>query len=167
MRDGRLLIIGAGRFGQMVREIALETESFSQIDFLDDSSPLAIGKIEELSAYLEDYGCAICAIGNSAARERITEHIVSCGYRLPRIVSPYAYVSPSSVLGDGVIVEPMAVVQMGVSVGRGSIVSSGAVLRHDSRVGNMCHVDCGSVVRSGSAVPDGTKVECLTVFENN
>ena len=167
MKDKRLLIVGAGRFGQMVKEIATETGVFSRIDFLDDSSSAAIGKIEDLPRYVGEYGFAICAIGNPEVRGGITESIVSCGYSLARIVSLSAYVSPSAVLDDGVIVEPLAVIQMGVTVGVGSIVSSGAVLRHDSHVGKMCHVDCGAVVRSGSSVPDRAKVQCLTAFENN
>ena len=166
MRDGRLLIVGAGQFGIMVKELAMETGAFSQVDFLDDSSSVAIGRADELCRFISDYGYAICAIGNPVVRERVTEQITACGYKLASIISQRAYVSPSAVLDSGVIIEPMAVVQKGVRVGRGSIISSGAVLRHDCRLGNMCHADCGSVVTSNSSVPDGTKVECLTVFKN-
>lgn len=167
MKNGGLLIVGAGQFGIMVKELALETGAFSKVDFLDDSSPLAIGKTEELDRFVFDYGYAICAIGNPKARERITEKIIGCGYKLTRIISPRAYVSPSATVEEGVIIEPMAVVQKGAYVGRCSIVSSGAVLRHDSRLGNMCHADCGCVILSNSSVPDCVKVECLTVFKNN
>ena len=165
--DKRLLIVGAGQFGQMVKEIALEMKEFSLVDFLDDMNPLAVGKIEELPNFVDKYEFAICAIGNSETRKRITERIVECGYKLASVISPYAYVSSSAVLGDGVIIEPMSTIQKGVRVGNCSIVSSGTVLRHDCCVGSVCQVDCGSVVMSNMSVPNGTKIECLTVFKNN
>ena len=162
-----LLIIGAGQFGMMVREIASETGNFSKIDFLDDTSEAAVGRISDMGRLISEYGYAICAIGNPQVRGRITEELIRTGYKIATVVSPRAYVSPSAALGEGVIIEPMAVVQKCALIGRGSIVSSGAVARHDCRVGQMCHLDCNCVVSSLSSVPDCTKVECLSLFKNN
>ena len=39
----KLLIIGAGGYGQLVREIAELTEEYEQIDFLDDAYEEAVG----------------------------------------------------------------------------------------------------------------------------
>jgi len=161
-----LLIIGAGQFGIMVSEIAGETGLFDKIDFLDDKNSLAIGKTDEYSRFVKSYPYAICAIGNPQVREKITAGLTEAGYRVPNIISPHAYVSPSATLGYGVIVEPMAVIQKCAKIGNGVIVSSGAVVRHDGTVGNMCHLDCNSVVMSMSSVPAGTKVACLTQFKN-
>ena len=42
-----LLIIGAGEYGQVIKEIA-ELNGFEKIEFLDDKNPIAIGKINQL-----------------------------------------------------------------------------------------------------------------------
>lgn len=43
----KLLIIGAGGYGHLVKEIAV-LNGYEIVDFLDDNSPLAIGKVNEL-----------------------------------------------------------------------------------------------------------------------
>lgn len=161
-----LLILGAGQFGMMVRELAEDMCCFDLIDFLDDNSEIAVGKISDYLIFKEKYNSAVVAIGNPVVRERLVSMLEDAGYLIADIISTDAYVSASAVLGKGVIIEPMAVLQKGAHVGKASIISSGAVLRHDSYVGSFCHCDCGSVIMSNSTVPDGTKVECLSVFKN-
>lgn len=40
-----LLIIGAGGHGRVVKEVAEALESYQKIDFVDDNSPEAVGKV--------------------------------------------------------------------------------------------------------------------------
>ena len=40
-----LLILGAGQFGLMVKEIAESMGCFDKIDFLDDNNEIAVGKL--------------------------------------------------------------------------------------------------------------------------
>ena len=58
----KLLTIGAGGYGRLVKEIA-ELTGFSKPDFLDDNSPLAVGKIDELEKIEDKYDGSIVAIG--------------------------------------------------------------------------------------------------------
>ena len=44
MTNKNLLILGAGQYGQVAKEIAEETGYFDKIAFLDDNSEQAIGK---------------------------------------------------------------------------------------------------------------------------
>lgn len=153
-----LLILGAGQFGIMVKEIAESTKKFDRIDFLDDANPIAIDKLENYVSFVSDYEYAVVAIGNPMARQKYLDGLMQC-YKIATVVSPLAYVSPSAVIGEGSIIEPMAVIQTGATVGNGCIVSSGAVVRHNANVGNYSHLDCNSVVCSNSAVEDGTKIQ--------
>ena len=57
-----LLILGAGEYGQLVKELA--RNRYTTIDFLDDKSTAAIGKLEEYKKYVDKYE-AIVAIGNN------------------------------------------------------------------------------------------------------
>ena len=70
-----LLIIGAGQFGQVTKEIAISMKVFDEISFLDDNSEQAIGKIEEYEKFKENYKCAVVAIGNSSVREELIKKL--------------------------------------------------------------------------------------------
>ena len=58
-----LLILGAGQYGLVAREIALSMRCFEKIDFLDDKSELAIGRLEDYEKYTAGYSCAITESG--------------------------------------------------------------------------------------------------------
>ena len=161
-----LLILGAGQFGLMVKEIAESTGEYGRIDFLDDKNPLAIGKLDQFSNFVDMYDYAIVAIGNPNVRCSYLDKIREF-FNISTIVSPSAYVSKTSKICEGSIIEPMAVVQTDSNVGIGCIVSSGAVVRHNSTVCDYCHIDCNSVVMSNSVVPMCTKVEVCSTFRNS
>ena len=172
MENRNLLILGAGQYGTVVKEIALALQYFEQIDFLDDGygeinpnyHEASVGKLESYETFAGTYGCGIVAMGNPKLRRMWTERLKSAGYRIPVLVSPRAYVSPSAQLREGCVVEPLAGIQANALVGAGSYVSMGAVVNHNSIVMDFCHVDCGAVVESGGLVDSGRKVEAGTVI---
>ncbi|MBQ9799581.1 MAG: hypothetical protein IJO40_06530 [Thermoguttaceae bacterium] len=164
IRFGNLLILGAGQFGRMTREIAESVEIYDKIDFLDDNSDFAVGKLSDYERFVGEYDAVVVAVGAPTFRAEWLERLEKAGFALPPIVSPAAYVAPSARLGAGVIVEPMATLQARASLGRGTIVSSGTVVRHDATVGDFCHCDCNSVVASGASVPNATKVGIGEIF---
>ena len=47
----RLLIVGAGEYGHVVRELALQV-GYEKVEFLDDNSPIAVGKVSEFGGLL-------------------------------------------------------------------------------------------------------------------
>ena len=161
-----LLILGAGQFGMMVREIAESTKKYSKIDFLDDANPIAVGKLQNVMSFVGKYEYAIVAIGNPGIRQMYTDKVRE-HFKIATLTSPNAYVSPSAVIGKGSIIEPMAVIQTGAILGDGCIVSSGAVVRHNATVGSYCHLDCNSVVVSNAVVPIGTKIEIGSTYIND
>ena len=119
MNGKKLLILGAGQYGQLVRETALAIGSFAKVAFLDDGNPVALGKLEAYSNFVREYSCAFVAIGNPTVRRFWLDRLEQAGFELPVLVHPKAWVSPSAQLAPGVIVEPMAVANAGAKVGRG------------------------------------------------
>lgn len=150
----KLLILGAGGHGQVVREIAesLKNEAgeplYEEIAFLDDNNPKAIGKFSDLGKFRNAYDAAFAAIGNDAFRMKLIENIEREGYKLPILVHEKAYVSPSAVLGPGTVVEPMAVVNTEAVIGKGGIVSIGALVDHNTVIEECVHVSCGTTVKA-------------------
>lgn len=160
-----LLILGAGQYGQFVREIAEATNRFDKIAFLDDTNPCAIGTLSEYENCKRDCSYAFVAIGDSELRMSLLSRLKEAGYSLATLIHPTAVVSPSAVIGCGSVIEPMAVVQSNATIGEGTMVASGAVVKHNATVGNGCYVDCNSTVLAGAIIADGEKVLANTVVE--
>lgn len=160
----KLLILGAGRYARVVREIAEESNRFAEIAFLDDYKPNVIGKLSDAENLFGEFTHAVVAIGDGELRLRWISILSERGFCVAPIISARAYVSRGARVEDGCIVEPMAVIQAGCTVGKGSIVSSGAVLRHDATIAEGCHVDCNAVVMSDATVARGEKVLCGEIY---
>ena len=160
----KLLIIGAGQYGMLAKEVAESMGVFEKIAFLDDNNDIAIGKVEEYEKFVCDYSYAFVAIGDNEFRLQMIKKLQGACYKIAILVSPKAFISPSAQLRKGTIVEPMAVVQANVSVSIGCLVCSGAVVKHNAFVGDGCYLDCNSVVQAGVLVPARTKVNADTVY---
>ena len=159
-----LLIIGAGQYGAMIKESARALNLYDKIDFLDDNSELAVGKIKDYREFSDRYQCAIVAIGNADVRVETTEKLKEAGYEIVSFISRRAYVSPSAKIAEGCVIEPMSVISTDVEIGRCTIISSGAVVNHNSTVAEGCHINCNATVRSNSSVPAKTKVDYGEIF---
>ena len=161
---GNLLILGAGAYGNVAKEIAVATKQFRKIDFLDDAAPCAIGKLEDYATFVKTYPCAVVAVGNPKLRLEYIEKLLNAGYDVVNLFSPQSYVSPSAKIGKGCIVEPMAVVNANTELGTGVIVCAGAIVNHNSIVKDGCQLDCGCVVAARAIMPPMTKLENNFVY---
>ena len=164
-RLNNLLILGAGGYGHVVREIAEDMGIFDKIDFLDDSSPLAIGKFDDAEKFLKDYPNAIVALGNADLRLKYIEKLRAAGFQLPTITSPKSHVSKSAKVGYGTIVEPFSAVNANSEVGIGVLLRCGAVIDHNAKVGDFCYIDCGAVIKSNNLVGFKIKIAANSVVE--
>ena len=159
-----IVILGAGQYGQVAKEIAANT-GFEKIAFLDDNSGFAIGKLEDYQKFRAEYGCAFVAIGNAVLRLAYIEKLELAGFNVVSLISPKAYVSPSAKVMKGSIVEPMAFINANSTVGVGVLVCAGAIVNHNSSVGAGCKLDCGSVVGSNVNLPANTELKYNEVFD--
>ena len=153
-----LLIIGAGGHGQVVKEIA-EACGYETINFLDDNSPNAVGKVNETPYKAPNYDGVIVGIGNNAIRCRISEQLEKVeGINNVTLIHPTAYVSSSAIIGKGTVVEPHAIINANSKIGEGCIISVGSIVDHDSSIGYYSHINAGSICMAGSNVKAITKV---------
>lgn len=158
----KLLILGAGEYGQLVKELA--RKKYTTIDFLDDGSDAAIGPLSAYKELKDQYNDAIVAIGNNEIRMEWLNKLEELGYTLPTLISDKAYISPSSTIEPGVIIEPMVAINTSAKVMKGSIISAGAVVNHNSIVQQGCHIDCNAVVGANAIVPSNTHLYYGQVF---
>lgn len=161
----KLLIIGAGGHGKVVREVAEALGIFEQIEFVDDNNELAIGKIEDLEKLRETYEVAFPAIGNNELRRKILMILQEQGYYIPTLIHPTAYVSASAEVLGGTIIEPKAIVNANSKIEQGCIISVGAIVDHDVIVEQCAHVNAGAICKAGSSVEMEKKLEAGQVVK--
>lgn len=160
-----LLILGAGQYGFVAKEVAEAMGCFQKIDFLDDNNPIAIGKINDYEIFRKKYEAAIVAIGNSQIRLALLDNLKKCSYHIPTLIHPKSYVSPSAKIGEGCIVEPFAGIHTEVVIDLGCLLSMNCVVNHNAVIEKGCHVDCGAIIPARAVVKMNTKVFSGTVFE--
>ena len=162
-----LLILGAGQYGQVAKEVAESTKRFDRIDFLDDNSELAVAKLDAYESLVDRYKYAFVAIGNANLRLSYIQKLEKVNFEAAILISPKAHVSASAQLMPGCIVEPMAVINANSVIGKGVIVCAGAIVNHNAVVGEGCQLDCGSVVGSNVKLNSNTKLKYNEVFDKN
>ena len=160
-----LLILGAGGFGQMVKETAIAL-GYEKVMFLDDAAKDedVIGLCCDYVLKHEDYSEAVAAFGNNKTRLFWTDKLLEEGYEMPSIVHPSAIVSPSAVLEPGCFIMQRAVVNTHTKIERAALINSGAVVDHDSCVCAGAHIGLGSVVKANCTIESGQKVEAGEVI---
>ena len=164
-----LLIIGAGAYGAVARDIAQEMGCFDRIAFADDhatvtaSGDAVLCRASDVEA-VRQYDGVVVAIGNPDVRLSLLGRLREVNATVVSLVSPRAFVSPTATLGAGCIVEPMAVVSAGARLGDGCLVCAGAVVNHFAACEDGVQVDCNATVAGGASVPHGTKIKSNTVY---
>ena len=168
-----LLIVGAGIYSLVAKDIAVSTNRFDKIDFIDDNAIKTpdgtdvIGTVADIPKLSSKYKNVIIAIGNPNVRNSVLRFIkenTDCS--IITLISPLAYISPSARIEEGSIIEPFAVVHSACVVEECCIISAGAVVNHGACCSSFVHVDCNSVVAGNTTVPSGTKVFSCTVYKN-
>ena len=170
MRD-KLLLVGAGGFGRVVLEPAIQEYDCA---FIDDGPEIGtlvngvpvIGRTTELEKFISEYKLLLVAIGNNKLREKIYKDAESIGYDFPNIIDPSAYISPFASVGKGCVILNNAVVQNNAKIGNGTILNSGVEAHHDSFIDDYCLIYANSVVRAlthvGKRVRIGSTVTIST-----
>ncbi len=157
----RLLIVGAGGYGQSVAESVLIADQFKLVGFLDDiaftSSSLIcnfpiLGPATAFEKYAQFASHAVVAIGNNAIRQKLFTELQSVGFELANIIHPMASVSPRAKLGSGVTVMAGAVIGTDAVLANGVIINSGAVVDHHAQVHEFAHLGVNACMAASSVL---------------
>ena len=171
MRNKNLLILGAGQYGQVAKEIAESMGCFEKISFLDDMfsekdewNGIIIGKLCDYVKFVAEYSYAVVAIGCSELRLEYIKKLHNKCFDVTTLISPKAYVSPSAQIRCGSIIEAGAVINPTASVAIGVYVCAGAVVNHNSFVDDGSTLQCGSIIPANSFVSAKTKLGYNEVY---
>lgn len=164
-----LLIIGSGSFSPEVEELA-RLIGYKDIAFLDDNPQKAychpvIGTTSDIEGFRSKYSTAIVALGNNERRMKYHDELKRCGYTIPTLIHPTAYVSPEAEIAPGCIIRAKAVVSRYANLGESVILNVGALIDHHVEIGEGCHILMGAVVRNMAKVEPLTRVESLSLIQ--
>jgi UDP-perosamine 4-acetyltransferase len=160
-RDRRVIIVGGGGHAKVVIDV-LRAAAWEPAGLLD---PGAAGKVvdgvpvlggDELSQSLfeQGYRNSFVAIGANGLRRRLGERLRAIGFENITAIHPSAVVSPSAVIGRGVVVMPLAVINAAARIGDYAIINTGAIVEHDCVIGEAAHVAPRSVMGGQVAIGD-------------
>jgi len=166
-----IVVYGAGGQAKVALEL-LEQAGRGEgeiVGMVDDNPALVgtkvdgvavLGGLERLAELVREcrIDSACIAVGDNALRKRWGEHARGLGLRLPVLVHPNAYVSPTATLGAGTVVMAGAVVATHALIGELCIINTGAVVDHDCQIGDCVHVAPGAVLTGGVRVGSGSLV---------
>lgn len=158
-----LIILGAGQYGFVAKETAEAMGDYSNIAFLDDDNPIAIGKLIECTTL--EYDEAFVAIGNPDVRCKYVSLIEESQHSLATLIHPRSIVAPSATVNVGSIVEAGAVVCTNSKIGKACIVMANAVIGHEASIGSFCQIKYNSSIHERGIVPDKSIVPCNSVWE--
>ena len=95
------------------------------------------------------YKSALVTIGfikDYEKRLKTFKKLKKIGFNLPKIISPLAYISPRSSIGEGTIVMHGSIINAGVKIGKNCIINSKTLIEHDTIIGDNCHLSTGSLI---------------------
>ena len=160
----QLLILGAGGHGKVMAEVAEAKGGWQSIALLDDRHAMlngslrwpVLGAVEQAGQFVSQFTHATVAVGDYRLRLEWLEQLINYGFKIPTLIHPAAWVSPSARLDAGCVVMANATVQADARVGRGCIVNTGASVDHDCRLGNGVHVCPGANIGGSVEVGSGS-----------
>jgi sugar O-acyltransferase (sialic acid O-acetyltransferase NeuD family) len=155
-------VYGAGGHGRAVAEVIRRQGRYRIACVLDDHQQPPdvlgaawIGGAEKLAS-LHQNGIhdGFIAIGDNAARARVTAGASAAGFELVTVIDPSAIVASDARVGAGTALMPMSYAGASARVGRGSIVNTCATVDHDCVLGDFAHISAGVHMTGGCLIGD-------------
>ena len=186
----KIIIIGGGGHAHSCIDTIEQSNKFKIIGIVDKkikrNSKIfgysILGKDKDLKKISNKLNYALICVGqikNSKIRVDLFKKAFEAGFKLPVVISKYAYVSPRAKIGKGTIVMHGAVVNANAIIGKNCIINTNSIIEHDVIVGDHCHVSTGAILNggvilgkesfigSGSVVKDGIKIGINSVVGAN
>jgi sugar O-acyltransferase (sialic acid O-acetyltransferase NeuD family) len=112
--------------------------------------------LPRLADEYENFLITLGQIKSPEKRIRIFQTLKESGAKLPVIISPLAYVSKHTEIGDGTIIMHNVLINAGAKIGSNCIINSKALIEHDATIGDHCHIATGAVINGGVQVGSGS-----------
>src|SRR5690606_4261177 len=174
MPEKKLLILGAGGFGQSIAEVAERLGKWKNISFVDDGWPeqqhaghyTIITNIQSLEIINVDNFEAIIAVGNNQIRQKWQQLLLDLSIPITTIIHPQTVIAPSAKIGQGVSIMAGCVIGTNTIIQDGAILNMGTLLDHDVVVEQFVHLSIGVKVASNNIIPTFSFLEVGSIIEH-
>ena len=158
-----IILIGAGGHARSCIDVIEAKGKFKIAGFVEkNNSNLkenleypVIGTDDELQSLRKKYSFALITIGQIKSpkkRIRLFSVLKKLNFILPVIISPQAYISKYSTIGQGTILMHNSIVNANAIVGENCIINNKALIEHDVIIGNHCHISTGAIINGNAKV---------------
>lgn len=148
----KVLFIGCGGHSRSAADILLARFPDCQIVFVDEyarDNERIMGFPVLRAQDIRDCSFFIAIGSNEKRRELYLKHGTE---GLVSVISPFAHISPFSVLGKGCMVGSFCHIGPEAVVGDNTIINNGAVVDHEVRIGAHCHIGPNATISGRSSV---------------
>lgn len=160
----RLIILGAGGYGHVIEDLAIQSEKYEEILFLDDNGK---DKCSTFIQYKKEDTEFYPAFGNNAIRMEWLRRLEENQCRIASFIHPKAYVSPKAKIEAGSVLLPFSVVNTNTVIEKGSIINCGAIIDHDCVIREGCHICLNATIKANNIIPACIKIEAGEIIENS
>ena len=181
----KILLIGGGGHCKSVIDVIEQEERFEIAGIVDKPKLLGskvlgypiIGNDSDLSNLVKKYQYALITVGqirSPSLRVKLFNLANEAGFVLPSIISPNAYVSQHTSIGNGVVIMHNALVSANAVIGDNCIINSKVLIEHDCQIFDHCHISTNATINGGVVVESGcfvgsgsTTKESITIQKNS
>ena len=167
MKKEKIILIGGGGHCKSIIDVIEQEDIFEIIGIIDSIKPIGervlgyeiIGRDDDIQSIFKSCKNAVIAIGHVRSNEtrvKFFQILKEIGFNLPSIVSPLAYVSEHSFIGEGSVIMHHALINANAKVGNNCIINTKALIEHDAVVEDNCHISTGAIVNGGTTVKANT-----------
>ena len=165
----KIILVGGGGHARSCVDVIEKNNIYDIVGIVDKDMNIntdclgypTIGTDNDLERLRNKYDYAFLTIGQigfSEKRLKLFNLLINYDFNLPVIVSPLAYVSKSSSVGQGTIIMHHALVNANAKIGKNCIINSKTLIEHDIFVGNHCHISTSATLNGGVHIGEQTFV---------
>tara|TARA_Y100000816_G_C26085300_1_gene572582 strand:- start:468 stop:1079 length:612 start_codon:yes stop_codon:yes gene_type:complete len=169
-----LILIGAGGHCLSCIDVIELQNKYKIVGLIDKKSKnrkfkyKILGKDDDLKKIFKKHKIALVTLGHiEDFKKRIQtfKMIKKIGFKLPKVISPTAYVSPRAFIGEGTIVMHGAIINAGVKIGKNCIINTKSLIEHGVTVGDNCHLSTGSILNGNVRIDSNSFIGSHSVVK--
>ena len=169
MRQEEIILIGGGGHAESCIDVIEAEGRFKIVGIIDVAKKVGtkvLGypiiatdqDLRMLSKKYKNFFITVGQVKSPQSRIKIYRNLKKLKLKLPTIISPNAYVSLHSKIGEGTVIMHHAFVNSYAKVGANCIINTGAIVEHGVTVGDYCHISTGAVVNGEAQVAENSFV---------
>ena len=174
----KIILIGGGGHCKSAIDVIEQEARFEIAGIIDKPELLGskilgysvIGNDFDLESLAKKYQNALVTVGqikSALVRIKLYDLAIKAGFILPSIVSPNAYISKHSKIGNGTIIMGNVIVNANTSIGDNCIINSKALIEHDCLISSHCHISTNAIINGGVKIGSKCFIGSNVTTKNN